>query len=316
MLKIKTYLLILQFNSILCCDILFLKINLKVGETGFMIRLCAFSDEAATDLDGQIDALTRNGITLTELRSVDGKNVSEFSESQAAKICAALRASGISVWSVGSPLGKTDLTVSDAEWEQSVKRICGIANALQTDKIRAFSFYGAYGQGARVIERLNFAARIARTFGVTLYHENEKDVYGDTLERVTELMNNLEGWEFVYDPANYIQVGEKAEDTLAVAKRCSYYHIKDVIANTGELVPAGEGDGKIAELIKLINKNTVLTIEPHLAVFEGYAAIDNTEMKHRHAYGSNMQAFDAAVAATKGLLTQCRYKYKDGGYNN
>ena len=34
-----------------------------------MIRLSAFSDEAAKDLDGQIEALKRNGIPYTELRS-------------------------------------------------------------------------------------------------------------------------------------------------------------------------------------------------------------------------------------------------------
>ena len=42
-----------------------------------MIRLCAFSDEAAKDLAGQADALQRHAISLTELRSVDGKNVRE-----------------------------------------------------------------------------------------------------------------------------------------------------------------------------------------------------------------------------------------------
>ena len=39
-----------------------------------MIRLCAFSDEADASLSGQIDALHRNAIALTELRSVGGKN--------------------------------------------------------------------------------------------------------------------------------------------------------------------------------------------------------------------------------------------------
>ena len=37
------------------------------------IRLCAFSDEAADSIDGQIAALKRNEISLTELRSVDKK---------------------------------------------------------------------------------------------------------------------------------------------------------------------------------------------------------------------------------------------------
>ena len=39
-----------------------------------MIRLCAFSDEASDSLEGQIAALLRNNIKLTELRSVGGVN--------------------------------------------------------------------------------------------------------------------------------------------------------------------------------------------------------------------------------------------------
>lgn len=35
------------------------------------LRLCAFADEAARSLDGQIDALTRNGIGLIEVRGID-----------------------------------------------------------------------------------------------------------------------------------------------------------------------------------------------------------------------------------------------------
>ena len=51
-----------------------------------MIKLCAFSDEAASSLTGQIQALKRNGITLTELRSVDGKNVKDLTIDEAKAI--------------------------------------------------------------------------------------------------------------------------------------------------------------------------------------------------------------------------------------
>lgn len=38
-----------------------------------MIRLSAFSDEAGSSIQEQIIAMQRNGISLTELRSIDGK---------------------------------------------------------------------------------------------------------------------------------------------------------------------------------------------------------------------------------------------------
>ena len=51
-----------------------------------MIRLCAFSDEANPSLEGQIAAMKRNGIALTELRSVGGKNVKDLTVDEAAQI--------------------------------------------------------------------------------------------------------------------------------------------------------------------------------------------------------------------------------------
>lgn len=279
-----------------------------------MIRLCAFSDEADDSLVGQISALQRNDIAFIELRSVDGKNVSKLSEKEAAGIYRKLNDEGISVWSVGSPLGKCEIDISENDWREQVKRICAVTNVLGADKVRAFSFFHAYGQKEKVIEYLNLASEIATEFGVTLFHENEKEVYGDTCDRVKELMNNLPKWKFVYDPANFIQVGERAEDSLRLATKCGYYHIKDVIAQTGEMVPAGEGDGAIDKLLSAIDKDTVLTVEPHLAVFSSYAQIDNSEMKLRYRFESGQQAFDTAVNALKELLKKCGWKLKNGGY--
>ena len=279
-----------------------------------MIRLCAFSDEAADSLSGQIAALHRNNIALTELRSVDKTNVAAFSEKEAIEIRHILNSEGIAVWSVGSPLGKCDISIQKSEWSEQVRNICAIANAFGTDKIRAFSFFNAYDRKEKVIEYLNAAGEIAASFGDTLCHENEKEVYGDTCERVEYLMRNLPKWKFVYDPANFVQCGEKAEDTLRLAKRCEYYHIKDVVSATGELVPAGEGDGKIDELLRFIDKDAVFTVEPHLAIFGAYSQIDNTEMKLRYSFENKQKAFDAAVSAFKKLLETGGWQSFNGGY--
>ena len=42
------------------------------------IDLCAFSDEASSDIQGQINALKANGIYLTEIRTAFVKNVSNL----------------------------------------------------------------------------------------------------------------------------------------------------------------------------------------------------------------------------------------------
>ena len=43
------------------------------------MKLCAFADEASVDLQGQIEALKRNKISLLEIRGVDGQNIKEIS---------------------------------------------------------------------------------------------------------------------------------------------------------------------------------------------------------------------------------------------
>ena len=73
------------------------------------IKLCAFSDEADSSLDGQIAALKRNNIPYMEMRTVDGKNVTTLTIEEAKAIKEKLDANGIKVWSIGSPIGKVDI---------------------------------------------------------------------------------------------------------------------------------------------------------------------------------------------------------------
>lgn len=280
-----------------------------------MIILSAFSDEADNRLEGQIAALQRNGLRYTELRNLDGKNVADLTEEEAAAVKEKLAKAGISVWSVGSPLGKVDISCDFAAYKEKVRHVCRIAKILGAERIRMFSFFHAYGEKEKVFAYLREMVQIATEEGVKLCHENEKDIYGDTVERVLEVLENVEGLYSVYDPANFLQCGEAAETSLAALHgKAEYFHIKDVIVETEELVPAGCGDGKIDELIARIDGDKVLSIEPHLAVFEGYAQIDGTEMKNKFHFTDNGEAFDAAIAAIKGLLVQAGYKETAEGF--
>lgn len=282
-----------------------------------MIRLCAFADEAGSSMDAQIAALKRNGIGLLEIRAVDGTNIGELPLDKAKEVREKLDANGIAVWSLGSPMGKVSLdeNFTFEEYEVKVRHMCQLANIFGADKIRMFSFFDAYDKKEQVFDYLRRMVAIAAEYGVKLCHENEKKVYGDSLERVLEIMDNVPGLKFVYDPANFIQMEEKPSDTLpALHSKMEYYHIKDVIFETQELVPAGVGDGDIPTLIAMCQGDNVLTLEPHLAIFEGYATIDDEEMKNRFHFDSNDEAFDAAVTALKGLLAEQGYKEINGGF--
>ena len=275
------------------------------------IRLSAFSDEAADSIDGQIAALKRNGIAYTELRSVDGKNVSEFTDKEAAEYARKLHGKGINVWAVGSPLGKTDISTDFSEYENKVRRVCATAKILGTDKVRIFSFFNAYGKRKEVIERLQHMTDIGYEYGVTMYHENEKEIYGDTAERVLDLMDHVPNLRFVYDPANFLQTGECANDTLPLLRRCGYVHIKDARLG-GAIVPAGMGDGQIERLLGELKGEVTLTLEPHLTVFDGYAKIDCTQLRHKYHYNSSKEAFAAAAQALRELLRENCYMETNG----
>ena len=272
------------------------------------VKLCAFSDEASSDLSGQIAALTRNNIPYMEMRTVNGKNVTTLTIEEAKEIRQILADNGLAVWSIGSPVGKSHIDDPFEKTEELLHHTCQVANALGTDKIRMFSFFEAYDKRDEVMARLQKMVAIAKEYNVGLYHENEKDIYGDVAARVVDIMETVDGLYHIYDPANYLQCGEKADETQRIfAGKIDYYHVKDVIVESGSLVPAGVGDGKIGNILKTINSDKTFTLEPHLSVFEGYSLIDKTVMKHEFEFRTADEAFDAAVTAMKGLL-------KDAGF--
>ena len=274
-----------------------------------MIRLSAFADEASKSLEGQIAAMQRNGISYLEVRGINGTNVSKLTEEEATAYAKQLTDAGIRVWSIGSPLGKVKIDCDFEEYKKTVAHVCRMAQIFGTDKIRMFSVHEAYESEETVYAYLREMVKIAESYGVQLYHENEKKIFGDTVERVLKIRENVEGLKYVYDPANYLEVGEDSAYSLgALHGLTDYFHIKDVVAATGQLVPAGYGDGFIGGIVERIlasGKDFVMTLEPHLKVFEGYGQIDNTVLQTAFTYGSNVESFSAAVGAMKKVLADC-----------
>lgn len=276
------------------------------------VRLCAFADEAGNSTAEQIAALKRNGIRLIELRNADGVNVADMTLAHAKRIGGALSEAGIGVWSIGSPIGKIGVDEDFVEHRYKAERVFRIARLLECDKVRVFSFFTAAPDADRatVVRRLRELVGLAADYGIELYHENEKDIYGDIPRRVEILAAEVSGLKTVYDPANYIQCGVRTEESLPLARGAGYLHIKDA-RFSGEVVPAGEGEGNIRGLLEIAEGDKVLTIEPHLRVFDGYGAIDSHEMKNIYSFPSGAQAFDCAAAALKKILRE-NYREEDG----
>lgn len=247
-----------------------------------MIRLSAFADEIAPELNEQIAVLKDEDIRYLDLRGVWGTNVLDLTDEQIARIKRELDAHQMGVAEIGSPIGKVPIDSPFHETLDRFERAIKVAQALGTPFIRIFSFYqpaSAAGGGRvdpatyrdQVIDHLRELTARARAANITLLHENEKDIYGDTIARCVDMLENIHDahLQAVLDPANFIQCGETpfpdAYDALRPWIR--YVHVKDALPD-GRVVAAGEGAGRWLDLLRRLRADDYdgfLGFEPHLA---------------------------------------------------
>ncbi len=273
------------------------------------MRLCAFADEASTNLDGQIEALKRNNIDLLEIRGVDGQNIKEISYEKIKEIKNRLDDAGIGVWSIGSPVGKYNPDDSFSRQLDEYKRLCEYAEMLGATRIRMFSFYTKDKE--KVMERLDAFCR-ATPNGIIMCHENEKGIFGDDADSCVEIHKTFPSIRAVFDPANFVQCDVNTLDAWQkLEKYVDYMHIKDALPNK-RVVPAGKGVGNVEALISKYSKNggQVLTLEPHLTEFCGLKALENGESVDTNTmYKDENEAFDAGVSALKEILNRLELRY-------
>ena len=266
----------------------------------------AFADEASDTLDGQVDALRRNHLSGLVLRNIDGRNVTTLTKDRAREIRRILDGAGLSVYSIGSSIGKIDLAADDfSAHVDTFCRTVELAQILGASRMRIFSFYYPKHMTAadcknEVIDRLGILLSRSCDSGVRLCHENEKGIYGDTAARCAELLAALPDLSGVFDPANFVQCGE---DTLAawrlLRERTEEIHVKDADA-AGRVCPCGKGEGHLPEILSdACARGLSFTIEPHLKGFKGLSALERAGARSgiTDAYASTDEAFDAACDA-------------------
>jgi sugar phosphate isomerase/epimerase len=247
-----------------------------------MLKLAAFADEIAPELDIQIEHLKKNGVTHFELRGVAGKNVLDFDAAMRQEIKSKLADNGLGVASIGSPIGKVKLSESFDEHMDRFKIAVELAEYFQAPMIRVFSYYPMAGTTrnhlvrhgrAEVMKRMEQKVAYLAGHDVIMVHENEADIYGESGHHCLDLLKTISSPKLraAFDSANFIQCGEDALPQWELLKPyVSHIHIKDALAPTGKNVPAGQGDGHYAEILKDayhgLGYRGFLTLEPHLQV--------------------------------------------------
>jgi sugar phosphate isomerase/epimerase len=245
-----------------------------------MLKLSAFADEISPDLDEQIRVCLANDVTHFELRGVDGRNVLDFDPDLCRQIKQKLTDNDLGVISIGSPIGKVAI---DQPWDAQFhrfKRAVELAEFFQSPLIRVFSYYPPGGEGKgdldsirdEVIRRFQQKVQYIHDRPVTMVHENEKGIFGDIARRCLDLMQSVNSPKLrsAFDFANFVQVKEHPLENWALLKSfVTHIHIKDARLSDGGVVPAGQGDGQLAPIIKDAYESGYrgfLSLEPHLKV--------------------------------------------------
>lgn len=284
-----------------------------------MIRLSAFADEISADLNEQIEVIRSEHIHFIDLRGVWNINVLDLTGKQVAEIKQTLDAQGIGVSAIASPIGKITVDTSFEDHVQRFHRAIELAQFFQTPFIRIFSFYppvserNANAKYVRsdpatwrneVLSRLRELTRLARKANLILLHENEKDIYGDSSARCTDLLQNINDPHFqaIFDPANFIQCKQTPypDGFQALRPWLRYMHVKDALAD-GTVVAAGEGIAQWPEIIQRLHVDGYdgfFSLEPHLALsgqFQGF---------------SGPELFRKASQSFQQLLQSMNWKYQ------
>ena len=241
-----------------------------------MFTLTGFGDEISPDLNEQLDLLQSEGINHLDLRGVEGKNVLDLSDAEAERVRSELERRGCAVSAIASPIGKIQIDEPFAPHLERFRRALDLAEFFHAPFIRVFSFYVPAGQATRyraaVMERMLALAEEADGRPVTIGHENEHAIYGDIPERCLDIIRtvNRPQWCTIFDPANYVLDGVRpyTDGYPLLVDSIAYLHIKDAVAVTRKIVPAGEGDGQVREVLSDLKRrgfDGFLSLEPHLS---------------------------------------------------
>ncbi|HEY3330670.1 MAG TPA: sugar phosphate isomerase/epimerase [Capsulimonadaceae bacterium] len=283
--------------------------------------LSAFADEAGATIDEQIPALKTSGLSLIDIRSVDGYNIVELPVDHAKVIKSKLDDAGISVQMFGSPIGKIDIGDDFSTDLARLNHLGELAPVLGCKAVRMFSYFNKdakpHAEWQNVsIERMIALREAAKNLGLVLYHENECHIFGDLAADVatigTEVRDGV-SFKTIFDFDNYNQGGQSVWEAWQLLKGdVDAIHLKDSINK--QHVPVGTGTGDVEKILRdavATGWNGPLAVEPHLG-HSGAVAATGPSGEENVTYKDMPEAdrFILACNAATALLTKVGASYK------
>ena len=260
-----------------------------------MWTLTGFADEISPELEEQLETLAQESIGYMELRSVWDTNVLDLSDDELDRIKYATAQRGLRISSIGSPIGKVPVTNPFGPHLERFRRALRAADVMEAPYVRVFSFFipedqepGHYRE--EVIDRMGIMAGEAEDSGVTLLHENEKEIYGDAPSRCLDILAGVgsPALRAAWDAANFVQCGVRPykEGYASLRPYVEYVHVKDALSGSDRVVPAGEGDGQLPETLSALRASGFdgfFSLEPHLASAGMYSGFSGPELFRKAA---------------------------------
>jgi len=275
------------------------------------MMVTGFTDEAASDIDGQIEICRSLGWKHIDLRTVDGTNITNLKDPDFDRVCEKLSDAGLKAVSFGSEIANWGRGI-DAPFDrdlEEIERAIPRMRRLGVNMIRIMSYRtdgGALGEKPaeerEIIRRLREIVKRAEDGGVVCIHENCETWGGQSADHTRFLLEKIDSPAFrlVFDTGNpFVTVDRRGrqpygyQDSLSfyhdVRDAVAYIHIKDGRMEGDEALYTfpGEGDGRIPELLAELYRDGYeagVSIEPHVAVVFHDPSVTASEEYRREVF--------------------------------
>ena len=284
------------------------------------MKLTGFTDEAASNLAGQIKVTQALGWEYLSARMIDGTNIHDLSEAKFQNVCEQLEAANIKVAEFGTMIGSWAKTIH-SDWELTIGEIKRCIPRMQRLGVR-FARVMSYAQcpwGEEQYEQERFKrlreinSRFADA-GLIAVHENCMNWGGFSANHTLRLLEEVPNLKLVFDTGNPVFQRDRSkqppypwQNALAfyhkIKHAIAHVHIKDGIMHQEEGDPeytfAGEGQGFTKEIVADLIANGYtgfIAIEPHIAkVFHSEEQASNPQREY-DLYLEYGQRFEQLVA--------------------
>ena len=250
-----------------------------------MWTLSGFADEIDPDLKTQCATLNDLGITHIEFRSAWDTNVLDLTDEQVDEAAAILAAHDLAVSSIGSPLGKIDIDDDFDAHLARADRALAVAQRLGAPFIRIFSFFLRPDQAPEQPPRRGAAAdgraRRAAAPPASCCCTRTRRTSTATSPTACSTSSSRSarrpcGWPGTRPTSCRWASPRSPTGTRSCARTPSTCRSRTRCWPTGDVVPAGEGDGQVRETVRALAADGFdgfFSMEPHLGSYNELGAL-------------------------------------------